>query len=72
MVLGVETQPTQRWQNSYGASPSHTDTVTWNAVQAAYYPNRSAPGPDAPIITSGFTSTRGTAAARYNAGGARK
>lgn len=61
MVLGVASQPTQRWPNSYAASPSHTDGVTWDAVQKTYFQARQIPvqppAPEGPI-TSGFTSSR--------------
>ena len=61
MVLGVPSQPTQRFPNSYVASPSHTDTVTWDALQKTYFQGRQIPvGPPTAggPITSGFTSSR--------------
>jgi len=62
MVMGVASQPTQRFPNSYVASPSHTDTVTWDALQKSYFQARqipvAAPAQEGPI-TSGFTSSRG-------------
>jgi len=60
MVMGVSSHPTQRWPNSYAASPSHTDGVTWDAVQKSYFQGRPIPptAQPAPLLTSGFSSHR--------------
>lgn len=50
MVPGVPSQPTQRWADALCASPSHTDNVTWHALEQSYANNY---GPQ-PMLNQGL------------------